>query len=217
VPKRTQDKILNYIQSYLQEHQIPPTLRDIQDHFSFSAIGTVQYHLKNLVKSGCLEIRPRLSRGITLTSKTLGIPILGSVPAGPAQLAFDDLQGYLSPNVLDNTITAPSNNETKASSHQSTPTNVDPRGLFALRIKGDSMIEAGIMNGDLVIVRPQSSGRNGDIVVARIADDEATVKRLVRKPGVIQLAPANPRYRPIPVDSSIKILGKVIRVVRQYS
>src|SRR5947207_9742719 len=95
MPKKTQDKVLEYIQAHLQEHQIPPTLRDIQDHFGFSAIGTVQYHLKQLTQSGFLAIRPRLSRGISLTSKALGIPILGRVPAGPAQLAFEDVESYL--------------------------------------------------------------------------------------------------------------------------
>ena len=93
----------------------------------------------------------------------------------------------------------------------------DNRGLFALRIKGDSMVGAGILDGDLVIVLPQSSAKNCDIVVARVGHDEATVKRLVRKPGLIQLAPENPKYRPIPVDEDTEIIGKVIRVVRHYA
>lgn len=204
--KNTQDKVLDYIQSHLQENQIPPTLRDIQEHFGFSAIGTVQYHLKNLAEAGFLDIKPRLSRGITLTSKALGIPILGRVPAGPAQLAFEEVESYLPMSAIS--APTPSNDAPLAS---------DARGLYALRIKGDSMIEAGIMDKDLVIIRPQSSARHGDIVVARIGDDEATVKRLVRRPGVLQLSPANPKYRPIPIDESVKIMGKVIRVVRQYN
>jgi repressor LexA len=203
--KTTQEKVLEYIQEHLQDKQIPPTLRDIQDHFGFSAIGTVQYHLKQLAQSGYLDIRPRLSRGITLTSKALGIPILGRVPAGPAQLAFEEVESYLPASVL----AAP-----EPSSR--TPLASDARGLYALRIKGDSMIEAGILDKDLVIIRPQASGRHGDIVVARINEDEATVKRLVRKPGVLHLAPANPKYQPIPIDENVKIIGKVIRVVRQY-
>jgi len=204
--KTTQEKILQFIQEHLQEHQIPPTLRDIQEHFGFSAIGTVQYHLKNLAKEGFLDIRPRLSRGITLTSKTLGIPILGRVPAGPAQLAFEEVESYLPAAMLSSPSPA-----------SDAPLASDARGLYALRIKGDSMIEAGILEGDLVIIRPQASARNGDIVVARVNEDDATVKRLVRKPGLIQLAPANPRHRPIPVDENTKIIGKVIRVVRQYN
>jgi repressor LexA len=203
--KKTQEKVLEYIQSHLQENQIPPTLRDIQEHFGFSAIGTVQYHLKQLAESGLLEIRRGLARGITLTSKALGIPILGRVPAGPAQLAFEEVESYLPASVLS----APSPAD-------SAPSTADARGLYALRIKGDSMIEAGILDGDLVIVRPQASAKHGDVVVARIGDDEATIKRLTRRPGVLQLSPANPKYRPIPIDENVKVIGKVIRVVRQY-
>jgi repressor LexA len=212
MPKSTQNKILSYIESHLRQHQIPPTLRDIQDHFGFSAIGTVQYHLKNLARAGFLAIRPRLSRGITLTAKATGIPILGRVPAGPAQLAFEELEGHLPASVMNEGPT-----DTAHTVGARTSADSDGRNLFALRIKGDSMIEAGILEGDLVVVRPQSSARNGDIVVARIGEDEATVKRLVRKPGIIHLAPANPKYRPIPVDEQTKILGKVVRVVRQYN
>jgi repressor LexA len=204
VIKKTQDKILEYIQSYLQDHQIPPTLRDIQDHFGFSAIGTVQYHLKNLTEAGLIDVKPRLSRGITLTARALGIPVLGRVPAGPAQLAFEEVESYLPSSVI-------------ATPSPTSSPSADARGLYALRIKGDSMIEAGIMEGDLIIVRPQASAKHGDIVVARIGDDEATVKRLVRKPGVLQLAPANPKYKPIPIDENVKVMGKVIRVVRQYN
>src|SRR5258708_29623057 len=141
MPKKTQEKVLHYIQSHLREHQIPPTLRDIQEHFGFSAIGTVQYHLKNLSEAGYLDIRPRLSRGITLTSKALGIPILGRVPAGPAQLAFEEVESYLPASVI-------------STSESPLPLSSDARGLYALRIKGDSMIEAGIFERDVVIFIP---------------------------------------------------------------
>lgn len=203
--KKTKEKVLEYIQSHLQEHQIPPTLRDIQQHFGFSAIGTVQYHLKQLTEDGFLDIRPRLSRGITLTSKALGIPILGRVPAGPAQMAFEEVESYLPASVVSVPATT-----------AQTALSSDARGLYALRIKGDSMVEAGILDGDLVVIRPQSSAKHGDIVVARINEDDATVKRLTRRPGVLELTPANPKYRPIPIDENTKIIGKVIRVVRQY-
>lgn len=217
-----QEKILRFIRSHLTEHQIPPTLREIQDHCGFSAIGTVQYHLKNLSEAGYIDIKPRLSRGITLTARATGIPIVGRVPAGPAQLTFEQIEGYLSSS---DTLTAEPGRPPSTSPHPSKQTasaekasvSPDARGLFALRVKGDSMIEAGILEGDLVIVRPQSSAKNGDVVVARIDDEEATVKRLVRKPGLIHLAPANPRHRPIPVNENVQIIGKVIRVVRHYS
>lgn len=209
---KPQEKILQFIRTFLEKNQIPPTLREIQEHCGFSAIGTIQYHIKNLVQQGLIEVKPKLSRGITLTERAVGIPILGSVPAGPAQLAFEHVEGYI-PNMTDERPMATTNLEKDSS----TAGFSDGRGLFALRIKGDSMIGAGILESDLVIVRPQASAKNGDIVVARVNQDDATVKRLVRKPGVIHLAPENSKYRPIPVDENVEIIGKVIRVVRHYS
>jgi len=220
--KPPQEKILNFIRSYLDKHQMPPSLREIQDHCGFSAIGTIQYHLKKLAQGGYIDVKSRLSRGIQLTSRAVGIPIVGTVPAGPAQLAFENIEGYIS-NVMDEPkLTSRSviagTRTTEVSSPAPEPvTTPDHRGLFALHVKGDSMIGAGILDGDLVIVRPQSSAKSGDIVVARIAQEEATVKRLVRKPGMIHLAPENPKYRPIPVDENTEIIGKVVRVVRHYA
>lgn len=214
-----QEKILKFIQTYMDRHQMPPTMREIQDHCGFSAIGTIQYHLKQLAEAGYLKIKPRLSRGIALTSRAFGIPIVGSVPAGPAQLAFEQVEGYLSSvSGIPVTMTGGSAGSRAVSLPMPKATeSTDTRGLFALRVKGDSMINAGILDGDLVIVRPQASAKNGDIVVARIAQEEATVKRLVRKPGIIHLAPENPKYNPIPVEEDTEIIGKVIRVVRHYA
>ena len=217
--KPPQEKILSFIRGYLEKHQMPPSLREIQDHCGFSAIGTIQYHLKKLAEAGYIEIKSRLSRGIQLTDRALGIPILGSVPAGPAQLAFENVEGYIT-NVMDDPKPMPRMPASATRMAQTTSvisTTGDNRGLFALRVKGDSMINAGILDGDLVIIHPQNSAKSGDIVVARIGQEEATVKRLVRKPGLIHLAPENPKYRPIPVDESTEIIGKVIRVVRHYA
>ncbi len=207
---KPQEKILKFIRGFLDEHQMPPTLREIQDHMGFSAIGTIQYHIKNLSDAGFLEVKPKLSRGIMLTQRAIGIPIIGRVPAGPAQLAFEQVEGYLSSIHGDKQSTM--------ITHTSTPPPaVDPRALFALRVKGDSMIGAGILDDDLVIVKPQNSAKHGDIVVARVSDDEATVKRLIRKPGILHLAPENSKYKPIPIDENTEIIGKVIRVVRHYN
>lgn len=214
-PMRPQEKILHFIRDYLDKNQMPPTFREIQEHCGFSAIGTVQYHLRNLAEAGFIELKPRLSRGITLTQRATGIPIIGRVPAGPSQLAFEQIEGYLS-TIHGEESPAPSSPQAShlPVSPAATP---DAKGLFALRVKGDSMIGAGILDGDLVIVRPQASAKNGDIVVARVNEEEATVKRLIRKPGVIQLAAENPKYKPIPVDENTAIIGKVIRVVRHYN
>ena len=205
---KPQEKILKCIREFLDDKQMPPTLREIQDHMGFAAIGTVQYHIKSLTDSGLIDVKPRLSRGITLTQRTTGIPIVGRVPAGPAQLAFEEVEGYLSPIHGEKQTAQP---------NAPLPSMTDPKALFALRVRGDSMVGAGILDSDLVIVRPQNSAKNGDIVVARIGQEDATVKRLVRKPGIIHLAPDNPKYRPIPVDENTEIVGKVIRVVRHYN
>jgi repressor LexA len=202
---KPQEKILQFIREFLDEHQMPPTLREIQEHMGFSAIGTIQYHLKALADGGMIDVKPRLSRGISLTQRAVGIPIIGRVPAGPAQLAFEQVEGYVSSVHGEEKATEPK------------PVADTTRNLFALRVRGDSMIGAGIFEGDLVIVRPQNSAKNGDIVVARINHEEATVKRLVRKPGIIHLAPENAKYKPIPVDENTEIIGKVIRVVRHYN
>jgi repressor LexA len=212
---KPQQRILQFIRDFINKQQLPPTLREIQDHCGFSAIGTVQYHLRNLAEAGLIEVKPRLSRGISLTQRAIGIPIVGRVPAGPSQLAFEQVEGYLSPLGEEPRAQGKSDGGKTPPSDRG-GSGGDPRGLFALRIKGDSMVGAGILDGDLVIVQPQSSAKNGDIVVARIGQDEATVKRLVRKPGIIHLAPENPKYRPIPVDEGTELIGKVIRVVRHY-
>jgi repressor LexA len=211
MPTAIQDKIIAFIRSYLDKHQMPPSLREIQKFCGFSAIGTVQYHIKALAQAGLLEIKPKLSRGIALAQRAVGIPILGRVPAGPAQMAFENVEGYIT-SVVE-APQAPGTSRTLAAKSDS----IDTRELFALRVKGDSMTGAGILDGDLVIVRPQASAKNGDIVVARVSEDEATVKRLVRRPGVIHLAPENQKYKPIPVDEQTEIIGKVIRVVRHYT
>jgi repressor LexA len=215
---KPQEKILQFIREFLDRHQMPPTLREIQDHMHFGAIGTVQYHLKCLSDAGFIDIKPRLSRGIALTQRATGIPIIGRVPAGPSQLAFEQVEGYLSSiHGEERPVTPPAATFAKTSPTANPPPLADPRGLFALRVKGDSMEGAGILDGDLVIVRPQSSAKHGDIVVARIDHEEATVKRLIRKPGIIHLAPENSKYKPISVDENTEIVGKVIRVVRHYN
>jgi repressor LexA len=214
---KPQEKIIRFIREFMDNHQMPPTLREIQEHMNFGAIGTVQYHLKALADAGLIEVKPRLSRGITLTQRAIGIPIIGRVPAGPAQLAFEQVEGYLSSIHGEEQAIEHAPVSAKTSSVPISTPMPDPRGLFALRVKGDSMEGAGILDGDLVIVKPQNSAKNGDIVVARTSQEEATVKRLIRKPGLIHLAPENAKYKPIPVDENTEIVGRVIRVVRHYN
>ena len=193
-PKQRQ--VLNTIQEITAERGSAPTFREIADHLGYDSVGTVQDHIKALTRKGYLEqSNPGKARGLrpTLHEASRSIPILGKVPAGNPLEAIEDTQG-----------------QTVVSAHW--------RGdLYALQVRGDSMIEAGILEGDTVIVRAQNTAENGDIVVASI-DGEATVKQLEKKNGRIRLLPANARYRPIMLDPSQenRIQGKVIALQRKF-
>ena len=190
-----QMEILNFIRSYLQENHFPPTIREIAKGFGFKSPRAVQCHLESLTKAGALTIISKASRGIQLSPEFMGIPIIGRVVAGPPETAFQEVEGYLDFN-------------------NDMPTKVGE--TFALRVKGDSMMDAGILEGDLVVVRSQAVAKNGDIVVARVGED-TTVKRLVRKPGEVYLQPANSKYRRIEINEETTIVGKVMRVIRNYN
>ena len=189
-----QKEILRFIYKEIKTNQLPPTLREIASHFDFSSPASVQDHLKALVKKGFVRISDKKSRAIELVKEKLfSVPILGHVQAGAPTLAVENIEGYLNLEEI-----AFSDNE-----------------IFALRVKGDSMINAGIMEGDLVLVRKQSAGEVGKIVVALIGE-EATVKYLNKQDGKYFLKPANSRYQPIPLTSEVSILGLVLTVIRDY-
>lgn len=173
----------------------PPTYREIARSLGYDAVGTVQDHIRTLIRKGFLEKEEGVSRGFRLSYQrgTNEIPVLGRVPAGHPIEAIQEVQG---------SIAVPSH----------------LRGeLFGLRVTGESMIEAGILDGDLVVVRKQSHAENGDVVVAMI-DGEATVKYLEKKAGRVRLLPANPRFQPIdvPANASNLIQGKVVSIQRFY-
>lgn len=189
-----QKEILKFIYETIKATNLPPTLREIAAHFDFSSTGTVRDHLKALVHKGYLKISSNKSRAIELVKEMLfRVPILGSVRAGSPNLAVEEIEGYLN---LDRLIFSDDN-------------------IFALRVKGDSMINAGILPDDLVLVRRQESARIGETVVALIGE-EATVKKLNRKGARYYLEPANALYQPIPVDETASIIGKVISIIRKY-
>ncbi|MBP9855556.1 MAG: transcriptional repressor LexA [Candidatus Omnitrophica bacterium] len=190
-----QKNVLKYIYQSIRQKRLPPTIREIAKEFDFSSTGTVRDYLKALVTKGYIKITANKSRAIELISDALfSVPILGKVQAGLPALAVEEIEGYLN---LDNLM-------------------FSDESTFALRVRGDSMIDAGIMPDDLVLVRKQSMAQTGETVVA-LVKDEATVKYLGKKQGRYFLEPANPRYQPILVDEDISIIGKVISVVRRYS
>ena len=185
--------VLKFIYKSVKDENLPPTIREIADHFSLS-IGTIQDHVKALVKKGFISISKNTSRGISLVrEKLFKVPVLGQVRAGMPIFAVEDLEGYLD---LDEMIFP------------------DP-DVFALRVKGDSMLGAGILPDDFILIKKQEFAQPGDIVVALIGE-EVTVKTLCKRDNQYFLDPANDAYQPIPVNGETSIVGKVIKALRSY-
>ena len=189
-----QKQVLKFVFECIRSNQLPPTIREIAERFSFSSTGTVRDHLKALVKKGYLKIAEGKSRAIELVRESLfQVPVIGMVRAGQPIYAVEDLEGYLD---LDQVIFP------------------DP-DVFALRVKGDSMINAGIMANDFILVKRQEMAKVGEIVIALLGE-EVTVKTLAKRDGQYFLDPANVNYQPLPVTNDVSIIGKVINVLRKY-
>ncbi len=187
-----QRNVLKFIYTCMRQHQSAPTIREIGEKFGFSSTGTVRDHLHALVAKGYIRIKEGKSRAIELVKEALfQVPVLGRVQAGMPVYAAEDLLGYL--NLDQFAFPGPD--------------------VFALRVRGASMRDAGIIEGDFVLVRKQDHAQASDIVVAMIGE-EATVKRLARREGAYFLDPANPSFQPIAVTSETAIIGKVLQVVR---
>ena len=190
---RTSNKaqlILDYVNQFVQENGYAPSVREIGSAVGLRSTASVSYHLQQLQEKGLLQSpgAKGRKRAIVTAARPGQIPVIGVVTAGMPILAFENQEGTMS-------------------------WDGDP-GCFALRVQGDSMINAGILPGDKVIVRPQQSADNGQIVVARIGD-EATVKRLSRKNGEIWLLPENDKYDPID-GTEAELIGVVKGVYREY-
>jgi repressor LexA len=189
-----QRDILKFIYEEIRSRQLAPTIREIGEKFGFSSTGTVRDHLRALVNKGYIRIHEGKSRAIELIKEALfQVPVLGKVQAGQPVYAAEDLMGYL--NLDQFAFPGPD--------------------VFALRVRGQSMRDAGIMEGDFVLLKKQDHAQVDDIVVALLGD-EATVKRLARRAGKYFLDPANPDFEPIPVTAETVIIGKVLQVVREY-
>ncbi len=193
-----QRQILEYIRQVSRERNYPPSVREIGQAVGLSSSSTVQNHLNQLERRGYVRRDASKSRTIEvardeeverLRRRAVPVPIIGSVAAGNPILAEENIEDHLilSPDLAE-------------------------EGCFFLRVRGDSMINAGIFSGDLVLVRPQKEAPNGSIVVAMI-DGEATVKRLDRQRDHIRLLPENPDYEPI-VTREAELIGSVRAVLR---
>ena len=196
-PGQTRERVFRFVRNRLLDGQ-PPTVREVRDALDFRAVESARFHLTALVKEGRLLKKRGKARGYALP-ETMGrggvprlVPLLGRVPAGPLDLAIEEVEGYLPSRCGDDDE------------------------MFALRVQGDSMRDAGIIDGGLVIVRRQLTASSGSIVVALIGD-EATVKTLYlrNRGGRIELRPENPDYHPlVPDPDEVQILGKVVEVRR---
>ena len=189
---RTSNKaelIMDYVNTFIQENGYSPSVREIGAAVGLRSTASVSYHLQALQEKGLLQAPGGKGRKRALVTGVHPgqIPVVGVVTAGMPILAVENQEGSLP---------------------------WDEPGCFALRVRGDSMINAGILSGDKVIVRPQSTADHGQIVVARI-EDEATVKRLWRKNGQVLLMPENEAYQPID-GTYAEIIGIVRGVVREY-
>ncbi len=192
-----QKNILNFLIEQIKGKGIPPTLADVAKHFGYKNRATVQQHLQAIEKKGYIKKSPKLSRGIELTLEDkffVPRPIIGEVAAGNPLTIY--------PDAID-TIQLPTIARM-------------PQDSFLLRVKGDSLKDAHIFSGDIVIVNPNLEPKNGQIVVA-ILDDAAVVKRFYKKRSEIELVSENPEYKPIIIDKkypSFKIVGIVVGIYR---
>ena len=191
-----QQQIYDYIQDFTAQHGYPPSVREIGAALGLKSPSTVHFHIKGLESAGVLTKAAGKTRAMTLqdgedAARRDKIPLVGNVAAGSPILAEENVEEYLT---------------------------YDTNGMvgehFALKVRGESMLGAGILPDDLVIVHQQENARNGEIVVA-LLEDEATVKTLSRKDGHTWLLPENPDYDPIDGDEA-RILGKVVAVIRRY-
>jgi len=201
---KRQQEIFDFIRKYSAKYGYPPTVRDIGKAVGLASSSTVHQHLANLERIGLLRRDPSKPRAIELLDRAMGsavdsvrsivrpeaLPLLGSVAAGQPVLAEENVEEYVS--------------VPEAAGGDS--------GEYLLRVRGDSMKNVGILEGDLVVVRPQDTARDGEIVVALLGE-EATVKRFFREPDHIRLQPENETMEPIR-SKEVKVLGRVVGLLR---
>lgn len=193
---KKQKEVLDYITGYVREFGFSPTQKEIQENFGFKSLGSVQDYIKYLTNGGYLMNDSHSVRGLmpsTVQQNSEDIPLLGSIAAGTPIEAIEN------------------------SDVISVPVHMLGRGQhYALKVKGESMIEAGILNGDVAIIKHQTQADNGDIVVA-VVDNETTLKRYFKKPKQIELHPENKSMKPIVIkDKECEIRGLLVGLIRTY-
>ena len=187
-----QIKVFDVIKESLQSNGYPPTRAEIAKILDFKSVNAAESHIKALVKKGVIQKVPGSSRGIKLVEEISGIPLIGSVAAGSPIMAFENVEKTIHSNPLNKSVD------------------------FFLRVQGESMIDAGILDNDLVGVRKTRNAENGEIVVARL-DDEVTLKRFKKDSSGIKLLAENKSFSDIAVDESLdfSIEGKAVGIIRE--
>lgn len=201
-----QQQVLDYIKTTVEVRGYPPSVREIGEAVGLSSPSSVHAQLNSLVAAGMIKKDPSKPRAIMITDeaparaadaadrKTRDVPILGRIAAGTPILAAEQVEDVIT-----------------------LPTELVGDGpVFLLEVKGDSMIDAGIHEGDLVAIHKQPDARDGEIVAALIDGEEASVKRLQRKDGKVYLHSENPAYAPMVFTEGVELIGKVVSVLRRY-
>lgn len=195
-----QKEVFKFIREYISRKNYPPSIREICAAFGLRSSSTAHLYLTALENKGYIRREPAKPRAIELlvagndvSGDALFVPIVGVITAGKPILAAENIEGYFP-----------------------LPLELFPGsdGVFMLRIKGDSMINAGLMDGDYIMVQQQRDAQNGDIIVALLEDEEATVKRFFKEKGHIRLQPENDNYEPI-ITEDLVVLGKVVGLFRK--
>jgi repressor LexA len=198
---KRQREIFDYIGTYLSKHGYPPTVREIGKAVGLHSSSTVHAHLAKLESLGVLKRDPSKPRALEVlvqrakkAVRPSGLPLVGQVAAGSPILAEENIEDYLEvPDVVGG-----------------------EDGDYILRVRGDSMKDAGILEGDFVVVRRTERARDGEIVVALVGDDEATVKRFFREKDQVRLQPENKSMKPIR-SRDVRLMGRVVGVFRRVS
>lgn len=190
---KRQHEILDYLSAYIHENGYAPTFREIASHFSFNSLATVADHIETLTRKGVLTKIQNAARSLQIETETKGelVPLLGTIAAGEP-------------------IEAISTNETI-----DIPRDMAGPDVFALKVRGDSMIKDGIFDGDYVVIQKIEQPKNGDIVVALLNGEGATLKRFYQKKDHVELRPANSKYAPIKTKK-VLVQGKVKGILRKF-
>jgi repressor LexA len=208
-----QKKMLEFIRGYMEEYDRPPTIREIGEHVGISSTSVVNYNLNKLQEAGYIARNREVSRGLRLMERRdraertpaslVRVPMVGRIAAGqPIHL----------PSVTDNPFAGETIELTR-------DIVKEPENVFALQVRGDSMMDASVNDGDIVVLRAQRTAHNGEMVAVWLKDrEETTLKYFYLEGKQVRLQPANPDYRPIYVDADrVEIQGKVIAVIRRLS